>query len=31
MAQYLLSTFEVEGEVPGATKTPEQMSALWRG
>jgi hypothetical protein len=25
MGQYLLSTFEVEGEVPGAPSTPEEM------
>jgi hypothetical protein len=28
MAQYLLSTFEVEGEVPGAPQTPEEMKAF---
>lgn len=25
MNQYLLSTYTVEGEVPGASKTPEEM------
>ena len=29
MAQYLLSTFEVEGEVPGAPQAPEEMVASW--
>jgi hypothetical protein len=28
MGQYLLSTFEVEGEVPGAPSTPEEMQAF---
>jgi hypothetical protein len=28
MAQYMLSTFEVEGEVPGAPQTPEEMKAF---
>ena len=25
MSQYLLSTYAVEGEVPGAPRTPEEM------
>jgi hypothetical protein len=28
MGQYLLSTYEVEGEVPGAPSTPEEMKAF---
>ena len=28
MSQYLLSTFTVEGEVPGAPRTPEEMQAF---
>lgn len=28
MGQYLLSTFDVEGEVPGAPQTPEEMQAF---
>jgi hypothetical protein len=28
MSQYLLSTYEVEGEVPGAPSTPEEMQAF---
>jgi hypothetical protein len=28
MGQYLLSTYEVEGEVPGAPQTPEGMQAF---
>ena len=28
MSQYLLSTFAVEGEVPGAPSTPEEMQAF---
>jgi hypothetical protein len=28
MAQYLLSTYAVEGEVPGAPRTPEEMKAF---
>jgi hypothetical protein len=28
MTQYLLSTYEVEGEVPGAPTTPEQVQAF---
>jgi hypothetical protein len=28
MSQYLLSTYAVEGEVPGAPRTPEQMQAF---
>lgn len=28
MSQYLLSTYAVEGEVPGAPRTPEQMRAF---
>ena len=28
MAQYLLSTYAVEGEVPGAPRTPEAMQAF---
>ena len=28
MGQYLLSTYEVEGEVPGAPQTPEDMQAF---
>jgi hypothetical protein len=28
MGQYLLSTYEVEGEVPGASQTPEEMQAF---
>jgi hypothetical protein len=28
MGQYLLSTYEVEGEVPGAPQTPEEMQAF---
>ena len=28
MSQYLLSTYEVEGEVPGAPTTPEEMQAF---
>lgn len=28
MGQYLLSTYEVEGEVPGAPQTPEAMKAF---
>ena len=28
MGQYLLSTFQVEGEVPGAPSTPEEMQAF---
>jgi hypothetical protein len=28
MAQYLLSTYAVEGEVPGARRTPEEMKAF---
>jgi hypothetical protein len=28
MGQYLLSTYEVEGEVPGAPQTPEEMEAF---
>jgi hypothetical protein len=28
MSQYLLSTYAVEGEVPGAPKTPEEMHAF---
>ena len=28
MGQYLLSTFQVEGEVPGAPGTPEEMQAF---
>jgi hypothetical protein len=28
MGQYLLSTYEVEGEVPGAPGTPEEMKAF---
>lgn len=30
MKQYLLSTHSVEGEVPGAPPTPEQMQAFMR-
>jgi hypothetical protein len=28
MSQYLLSTYAVEGEVPGAPKTPKEMGAF---
>ena len=28
MSQYLLSTFQVEGEVPGAPASPEEMQAF---
>ena len=28
MSQYLLSTYEVEGEVPGAPSTPEEMQTF---
>jgi hypothetical protein len=28
MGQYLLSTYEVQGEVPGAPQTPEEMQAF---
>ncbi len=28
MSQYLLSTYAVEGEVPGAPKTPEEMKTF---
>jgi hypothetical protein len=28
VSQYLLSTYEVEGEVPGAPQTPEEMQAF---
>ena len=28
MSQYMLSTYAVEGEVPGAPKTPEEMQAF---
>jgi len=28
MGQYLLSTYEIEGEVPGAPQTPEDMKAF---
>src|SRR5437773_2107246 len=28
MSQYLLSTYAVEGEVPGAPRTPEEMGAF---
>jgi len=28
MSQYLLSTYAVEGEVPGAPRTPEEMKAF---
>jgi hypothetical protein len=28
MGQYLLSTFQVEGEVPGAPSSPEEMQAF---
>jgi len=28
MGQYLLSTYAVEGEVPGASQTPEEMKAF---
>jgi hypothetical protein len=28
MSQYLLSTYAVEGEVPGAPRTPEEMQAF---
>jgi hypothetical protein len=28
MTQYLLSTYAVEGEVPGAPRTPEEMQAF---
>jgi len=28
MSQYLLSTYAVEGEVPGAARTPEEMKAF---
>jgi hypothetical protein len=28
MSQYLLSTYTVEGEVPGAPRTPEEMQAF---
>jgi hypothetical protein len=28
MGQYLLSTYEVQGEVPGAPQTPEEMKAF---
>jgi hypothetical protein len=28
MSQYLLSTYAVEGEVPGAPKTPEEMQGF---
>ena len=28
MGQYLLSTYVVEGEVPGAPTTPEEMQAF---
>jgi hypothetical protein len=28
MGQYLLSTYEVEGEVPGAPQSPEEMQAF---
>jgi hypothetical protein len=28
MSQYLLSTYAVEGEVPGAPRTPEEMDAF---
>ena len=28
MSQYLLSTYAVEGEVPGAPQTPEEMGAF---
>jgi hypothetical protein len=28
MSQYLLSTYAVEGEVPGAAQTPEEMQAF---
>jgi hypothetical protein len=28
MGQYLLSTYAVEGEVPGAPRTPEEMQAF---
>ena len=30
MSQYLLSTYAVEGEVPGAPKTPEEMQAFMK-
>jgi len=30
MSQYLLSTYAVEGEVPGAPQTPEEMQASMR-
>lgn len=28
MSQYLLSTFEIESEVPGAPQTPEEMKSF---
>ena len=30
MSQYLLSTFEVEGEVPGAPSTPQEMETFMK-
>lgn len=30
MSQYLLATYAVEGEVPGAPKTPEEMQAFMK-
>jgi hypothetical protein len=30
MSQYLLSTYAVEGEVPGAPKTPEKMGVFMK-
>ena len=30
MSQYLLSTYAVEGEVPGAPQTPEEMGAFMK-
>src|SRR5262245_2984327 len=30
MGQYLLSTYAVEGEVPGAPRTPEELQAFMR-
>lgn len=31
MSQYLLSTYAVEGEVPGAPSTPEEMQVFMQG
>src|SRR4051794_22913838 len=31
MSQYLLSTYAVEGEVPGAPTTPEEMQSFMQG